>query len=135
MFNTPYIIIIPFLDLPVFKLRCSLTHGIISHLSPFIFYFLSALITKVSNFLAVITPAFVLVYSFAGNSRTSHIWTVVKPAPASKSFTWSKVLVFIHTISFVTPIGKVLIPRSECPIIWVSPVVPHILCTLAPISK
>ena len=135
MLNIPYIIIILFLDLPVFKLRCSLTHGIISCLSPFIFYFLSALINKVPNFLAVITPAFVLFYSFAGNSRMSHIWTVVKPAPASKSSTWSKVSVLIHTISFVTPIGKVLTPRLECPIIWGSPVVPYILCTLAPFSK
>ena len=70
MFNTPYIIVIPFLDLPVLKLRCSLAHGIVSHLSPVIFHFLSALMNKMSNFFAVITSAFVLVHGFAGNSRT-----------------------------------------------------------------
>ena len=116
MFNTPTIVIIPFLDLPVFKLRCSLIHGIISCLSPFIFYFLSALINKVSNFFAVITPAFVHVYSFAGNSRMSHICTFVKPVPASKPSTWSKVWVFIHTISFVTPISKVLTLCQNVPL-------------------
>ena len=82
MFNSPYIIIISFLDLPVFKLRFSLTHRIVSRLSPVIFHFLSALINKMSDFFAVITSAFVLVYHFAGNSRTPYIWAVVKPAPA-----------------------------------------------------
>ena len=128
-------IIIPFPDLPVFKLRYSLAHGIVLCLSSFIFYFRSALIKKVSNFLAVIAPAFVLINSFTGLSRMSHIWTVIKPTSATKSSTWSEILVLVHAISFVSRIGKVLTPRSVCPIILVSPVVPCILCALALISK
>ena len=136
MLYTPNIIIIPFLDLPVFKLRYYLAHGIVSCLSSFIFYFLSALTYKVSsNFLAVIASAFVFIDSFTGHSRTLHIWTVIKPTSATKSSTWSEVSVLVHAISFVNPIGKVLTCRSECPIILVSPVVPYILHALAPISK
>ena len=135
MLNTPNIVIIPFLDLPVFKLRCSLAHRIVSHLSPFIFNFLGAFTNKMSNFLAVIAPAFILINGSTSHTRASHIWTVIKPASATKSAIWSKVSVLVHAISFVTPIGKVLAPRSKCPIIPVSPHVSYILCPLAPISK
>ena len=135
MLNTPNIVIIPFLDLPVFKLRYSLTHKIVLHLYPLIFNFLGAFTNKVSNFLAVIAPVFILINGSTSHPRASHIWTVIKPASGTKSAIWSKVSVLVHAISFVTPIGKVLAPRSKCLIILVSPVVSYILCPLAPISK
>ena len=135
MLNTPNIVIIPFLDLPVFKLRYSLAHRIVSRLSPFIFNFLGAFTNKMSNFLAVIAPAVILINGSTSHPRALYIWTVIKPASATKSSTWSEVLVLIHAISFVTPIGKVLAHRSKCPIILASPVVSYILCPLAPISK
>ena len=135
MLNTPNIVIIPFLDLPVFKLRYSLAHRIVSHLPPFIFDFLGAFTNKMSNFLVVIAPAFILINGSTSHSRVSHIWTVIKPASATKSAIWSKVSVLVHAISFFTPIGKFLAPWSKCPIILVSPVVSYILCPLALISK
>ena len=112
-----------------------LTRGIISHLSPVIFHFLSALINKMFNFFAVITSAFVLIYSLAGNSRALYIWAVVKPAPAPKSSTWFEVELQVCTVSLVNLIIKILSPRSECAIILVSSVVPYILCTLVLVSK
>ena len=135
MFNTPNIVIIPLLDLPVFKLRYSLAHRIVSCLSPFIFNFLSTFTNKMSNFLAVIASAFILINSSTSHPRASYVWTVIKPAFASKSTIWSKISVLVHAISFVTPIGKILTPRPECPIILVSSVVSYILCPLTPISK
>ena len=135
MFNTPNIVIIPLLDLPVFKLRCSLAHTVVPHLSPFIFNFLSTFTNKMSNFLAVITSAFILINSSASHPRASYIWAVIKPASASKSTIWSEVSVLIHAISFVTPIWKILTPRPECPIFLVSSVVSCVLCRLTPISK
>ena len=135
MFNTPNIIFIPFLDLPVFKPRYSLAHRIVSCLSPFILNFLGAFTDKMSNFLAVIASAFILINSSTSHPRASYIWTVIKPASASESTSWSKVSVLVHDISFVTSIGKILTPRLECPIILVSPVVSYILCPLALISK
>ena len=135
MFNTPDIVIIPFLDLSVFKLRCSLTHGIISCLSPVIFYFLSALTDKMSNFLAVITSAFVLIYSFTSNSRMLYIWAVIKSAPAPKSYIWFEVSVWVCPISLIAPIIKILTPRSKCAVIWIPSVVFCILSTLASIPK
>ena len=135
MFNTPNIVIIPFLNLPVFKLRYSLAHRIVLCLSPFIFNFRGAFTNKMSNFLAVIASAFILINSSTSHPRASYIWTVIKPASATKSTVWSKVLVLVHAISFVTPIGKILTPRLECPIILVSSVVSYIPCPLAPISK
>ena len=135
MLNAPNIVIIPFLDLSVFKLGYSLAHRIVSRLSPLIFNFLGAFTNKVSNFLAVIAPAFILINGSTSHPRASQIWTVIKPASATKSSSLSEVLVLVYAISFVTPIGKVLVPRSICPIILVSPVVSYILCPLAPISK
>ena len=135
MFNTPNIIFIPFLDLPVFKLRYSLTHRIVSCLSPFILNFFGAFTDKMSNFLAVIASTFILINSSTSHPRVSYIWTVIKPASASESTSWSKVLVLVHAISFVTSIGKILTPRLECPIILVSPAVSYILCPLALISR
>ena len=135
MFNTPNIIIIPFSDLPVFKLRCSLTHGIISCLSPVIFYFLSALTDKMSNFFAVITSAFVLIYSFTSNSRMPYIWAVIKSAPAPKSSVWFRVSIWVCPIFLIAPIIKILTPRSECAIILIPSVISCILSTLASIFK
>ena len=128
MLNTPNIVIIPFLDLPVFKLRYSLAHRIVLRLSPFIFNFLGAFTNKVSNFLAVIASAFILINGSTSHPMASHIWTVIKPAAATKSTIWSKVSVLVHAISFIAPIGKVLAPRSKCPIILVSLVVSYIFC-------
>ena len=135
MFNTPNIVIIPLLDLPVFKLRYSLVHSIVLHLSPFIFNFLSTFTNKMSNFLAVIASAFILINSSTSHPRASYIWTVIKPTSASESTIWSKILALVHAISSVTPIGKILTPRPECPIILVSSVVPYILCPLTLIPK
>ena len=135
MFNTPNIVIIPLLDLPVFKLSYSLAHSIVSCLSPFILNFLSTFTNKMSNFLAVIASAFILINSSTSHLRASYIWAVIKPASASESTIWSEVAVLVHAISFVTPIGKILTPRPECPIILVSSVVSDILCPLTPISK
>ena len=135
MFYTPNIVIIPLLDLPVFKLRYSLTHRVVPHLSPFIFNFLSTFTKKMSNFLAVITSVFILINSSTSHSRASYIRAIIKPASASKSTIWSKVSVLIHAISFFTPIGKILTPRPECPIFLVLSVVPCVLCRLTPISK
>ena len=131
----PHVVIIPFLDLQVFKLGCPLTHGTISRLSPVIFHFLCTLVDKMSNFFAVIAPAFVLVHSFAGNPRTLYVWAVVKPALAPKSPTRFKVLVLVCTVSLVTPVIKILTPRSECSIVLILSVDPYILCTLALVSK
>ena len=135
MFNTPNIVIIPLFYLPVFKLRYSLAHSIVSCLPPFIFNFLSTFTNKMSNFLAVIASAFILINSSTSHPRVLYIWTVIKPASASESTIWSKVLVLVHTISFVSLIGKILTPRRVCPIILVSSVVSYILCPLTPISK
>ena len=133
MFNTPNIVVISLLDLPVFKLRYSLSHSIVSCLSPFIFYFLSTFTNKMPNFLVVIALAFILINSSTSHPRASYIWAVIKPA--SESAIWSKVLVLVHTISFVSLIGEILTPRPECPIILVSSVVSYVLCPLTPISK
>ena len=135
MFNTPNIVIIPLLDLPVFKLGYSLDHRIVLCLSPFIFDFLSTFTNKMSNFLAVIASAFILINSSTSHPRPSYIWTVIKLASASESIIRSKISVLVHAISSVTPIGKILTPTPECPIILVSSVVSYILCPLTPISK
>ena len=135
MSNTPNIVIIPLFYLPVFKLRYSLAHSIVSRLPPFIFNFLSTFTNKMSNFLAVIASAFILINSSTSHPRVLYIWTVIKPASASESTIWSKVSVLVHTISFVSLIGKILTPRLVCPIILVSSVVSYILCPLTPISK
>ena len=135
MLNTPNIVIIPLLDLPVFKLRYSLAHRVVPGLSPFIFNFLSTLTNKMSNFFAVITSAFILIYSSTSHPRASYIRAVIKPASASESTIWSEVSVLIHAISFVTPIWKILTPRPECPIVLILSVVSWVLCRLTPISK
>ena len=135
MFNTPNIVIIPLLDLPVFKLRYSLAHRIASPLSPLIFNFLSTFTNKMSNFLTVIASAFILINSSTSHPRASYIWTVIRPTSASESTIWSKVSVLVHTISLVSLIGKILTPRPECSIILVSSVVSYVLCPLTPISK
>ena len=135
MLYTPNIVIIPLLDLPVFKLRYSLAHRVVPRLSPFVFNFLSTFTNKMSKFLAVMTSSFILINSSTSHPRALYVRAVIKPASASESTIWSEVSIVIHAISFVTPIGKILTPRPECPIVLVSSVVSCVLCLLTPISK
>ena len=104
----PNIVIIPFLDFPVFKLRYSLAHGIVLHFSPFIFNFLGTFTNKVSNFLAVIALAFILINGSTSHPRASHIWTVIKSA-------WSKVSVSCYILPLLVkfwPLGR------NVPLFW-----------------
>ena len=135
MLYTPNIVIIPLLDLPVFKLRYPLAHRVVPRLFPFIFPFLSTFTNKMSKFFTVMTSAFVLINHSASHPRASYVGAIIKPASASKSTIWSEVSILIHAISLITSIGKILTPRPECPISLVSSVVSGILCRLTPIPK
>ena len=135
MLYTPNIVIIPLLDLPVFKLRYSLAHRVVPRLSPFIFNFLITFTDKMSKFLAVMTSAFILIDSSTSHPRVSYVRAVIKPASASESTIWSKISILIHAISFVTPIGEILTPRPECPIVLVPSVVSCVPCRLTLIPK
>ena len=88
-----------------------------------------------SNFLAVITSAFVLIYSFTSNSRMLYIWAVIKSAPAPKSYIWFEVSAWVCPISLIAPIIKILTPRSKCAVIWIPSLVFCILSTLASIPN
>ena len=135
MLYTPNIVIIPLLDLPVFKLRYSLAHRVVPRLSPFIFNFLITITNKMSKFLAVMTSAFILINNSTSHPRASYVRAVIKPASASESTIWPEISILTHAISFVTPIGEILTPRPECPIVLVLSVVSCVPCQLTLIPK